>query len=177
MKYRYFRILVIIIGTYCISMITDSLWDTSHAQASPSNQMLWDEIRIPDYLPAPEGSRISSGFGMRRHPIFKNWRMHTGIDFPLSAGTPVKAAAGGMVVKVVERSGLSGYGKHVVIAHDQVYQSLYAHLSQVLVQEGQLITKGEVIAKSGNTGLSTSPHLHFEILKNGKRTDPREFLP
>ncbi|MEM7656934.1 MAG: M23 family metallopeptidase [Bacteroidota bacterium] len=132
---------------------------------------------VPDAWPVDRRSRISSPFGYRIHPIFKQRRMHRGIDFALRVGTPVMATATGQVEKVMSKPNVSTYGRYVLICHDEEYSSLYAHLSRVLVQEGQLIQKGDTIALSGNSGLSTSPHLHYEVLQHQRRVNPRILWP
>ncbi|MEZ4776515.1 MAG: M23 family metallopeptidase [Bacteroidia bacterium] len=176
MKNRYFRILVIIIGTYVLRVVVDSYWNTSNLVASSHQGKYEDQMRLPTLKPVAIEAPVSSAFGMRIHPIIKKWRMHTGVDFPVPVGTPVRAAGSGIVTKTVDRTGLSSYGKHLIISHDQVHSTMYAHLSKVLVEPGQSVQQGETIALSGNTGLSTSPHLHFEIFKNGKRVDPESYL-
>ncbi|MEZ4827902.1 MAG: M23 family metallopeptidase [Bacteroidia bacterium] len=176
MKNRYFRILVIITGTYVLSVAVDSCWNHSQLVASSHQDEYEEQLRIPTFRPVPSDAHISSTFGMRVHPIIKKWRMHTGVDFSVPTGTPVKAAGSGIVTKVVDQAGISSYGKYIMIAHDQVFTSMYAHLSKVMVEPGQTVSQGETIALSGNTGLSTSPHLHFEIFKNGKRIDPEAYL-
>lgn len=132
-------------------------------------------INIPDMLPVPSHIPVSSYFGMRVHPVYKKKRMHLGIDFPLKIGTPVRATADGVVEKVIYDGKESTYGKHIQIGHDHIYSSLYAHLSNVHVTEGQMIVKGDTIGLSGNTGITTGPHLHVEIFKNGVHVNPLAF--
>lgn len=133
------------------------------------------QINIPDLLPVPEDVQISSYYGMRVHPVYKKKRMHWGIDFPLKPGTPIRAAGNGVVEKVVSEGKKSSYGKHIQIGHDHIYSSLYAHLSNVYVVEGQMLQKGDTIGLSGNTGVTTGPHLHFEVFENGKHINPLAF--
>ena len=132
-------------------------------------------FNVPDLLPVSEDIQISSYFGMRIHPVYKRKRMHWGIDFPLKIGTPIRAAADGVVQKALKEGKKSSYGKHIQIGHDQVYSSLYAHLSKIYVEEGQHIQKGDTIGLSGNTGITTGPHLHFEVFKNGIHVNPLAF--
>jgi len=114
--------------------------------------------------------RISSPFTKKRwHPILKRYRAHHGIDYALSSGTPVKAAYGGKVIFVGTKG---GYGKTVVIRHPAGYRTLYAHLSAFKTSVGKRVKTGEIIAKSGNTGRSTGPHLHFGLSLNGRWIDP-----
>jgi murein DD-endopeptidase MepM/ murein hydrolase activator NlpD len=115
--------------------------------------------------------RISSRFGMRRHPILLYPIFHSGIDFATSIGTPVPAAADGKIVYIGTKG---GYGKYVQIKHGSGYSTAYAHLNgyNKNLKVGSLVKQGDIIAYSGNTGRSTGPHLHFEIIKNGKKVDP-----
>ena len=117
---------------------------------------------------------IASGFGKRIHPIYKTRRMHTGLDFSAPSGSDVYATGKGRVVSV-EKLG-RGYGTHIIINHGYSYQTLYAHLSSTKVKEGQWVNRGDLIGKVGSTGTSTSPHLHYEVIKNGTKIDPINFF-
>ncbi|HEX8570834.1 MAG TPA: peptidoglycan DD-metalloendopeptidase family protein [Caulobacteraceae bacterium] len=119
-----------------------------------------------------EGARMSSGFGMRRHPILGYHKMHQGVDFAAGTGTPVLAAGDGTVVEV-RRWG--GYGNWLRIKHSGGYESGYAHLSRYAkgLNVGDKVKQGEVVAYVGSTGRSTGPHLHHEIWHKGKRVDPK----
>jgi murein DD-endopeptidase MepM/ murein hydrolase activator NlpD len=118
--------------------------------------------------------RISDKFGMRHHPIHRVWKMHTGQDLGAPKGTPIYAAASG-VVKMV-RNLRSGYGKYLVIYHSDKYSTLYAHCSEILVSEGDPVMEGQVIAKVGSTGTARGNHLHFEIRTDTRPADPRRFV-
>ena len=121
-----------------------------------------------------DGGEITSGYGMRKHPKTGIWRMHEGVDIGKYLGAPIRAVADGRVV----RSGpASGYGWLIVIDHGG-YQTAYAHMypKDVRVKMGDQVTKGQIIAKIGNNGMSTGPHLHLEVWKNGVPTDPMPFL-
>jgi murein DD-endopeptidase MepM/ murein hydrolase activator NlpD len=118
----------------------------------------------------PINGRFSSAFGMRRHPILGYTRMHKGIDIAAPWGSPVFAAADGTVQFA---GGASGYGNLVRLTHGNGFGTGYGHLSRILVRPGQHVRKGQQIAASGNSGLSTGPHLHYELYKNGVPVNPR----
>ncbi|MFV1963547.1 MAG: M23 family metallopeptidase, partial [Acidimicrobiia bacterium] len=116
---------------------------------------------------------IESGFGPRVHPITGKTRMHTGLDMHGDAGTPILAAEDGKVIF----SGIKGgYGKAIMIDHGGGMVTLYAHQSKLLVKEGQRVVAGDVIGLIGSTGLSTGPHLHFEVRINGDPVDGEKYL-
>jgi murein DD-endopeptidase MepM/ murein hydrolase activator NlpD len=121
----------------------------------------------------PICKRISSGFGSRFHPVLKKYRYHSGLDIGAPKGTPIVATDNGVVIF----SGFKGgYGKAVMIDHGLGYSSVYGHASVLLVTNGQEVTQGQRIALVGSTGLSTGPHLHFEIRKNGVPQNPLKYL-
>jgi murein DD-endopeptidase MepM/ murein hydrolase activator NlpD len=132
------------------------------------------QLEPPSIRPIAQQYDISSGFGMRLHPILKTKKLHKGVDFAAPAGTPVKATGIGTVKEVKLQEG--GYGKHIIIDHGDGYESWYAQLSEIDVAEGQQIQKGEIIGKVGSTGASTRPHLHYEVRKDGKSLDPAQFF-
>jgi murein DD-endopeptidase MepM/ murein hydrolase activator NlpD len=116
-----------------------------------------------------DGARVTSGFGMRHHPIQGYNKMHKGIDFGAPTGTPIFAAGDG----VVSRAGwFSGFGKYVSIKHGGTYATAYGHMSQIAVRAGQRVRQGQVIGRVGSTGNSTGPHLHFEVLQSGVQINP-----
>ncbi|MEM7297429.1 MAG: M23 family metallopeptidase [Bacteroidota bacterium] len=117
-----------------------------------------------------ELKRLASGFGMRMHPIYKVRKMHYGTDFSVPSGTAVYATGDGKVVYT--KTKFSGYGKHIKIKHGFGYETLYAHLSEFKVKSGQKVKRGQIIGYSGNTGGSTAPHLHYEVIVNGKKQNP-----
>jgi len=114
-----------------------------------------------------------SGFGMRIHPILKRRKMHAGIDFTCPKGTPVQASGDGKIIKV--QTDKRGYGKHIIIDHGYGYKTKYAHLSEFDVKKGQTVKRGQVIGKVGTTGLSTAPHLHFEVIYKGRKVNPIDY--
>ena len=117
--------------------------------------------------------RVTDGFGMRMHPILHILRMHEGIDFEAEVGTPVYATGNGVISFVGHRG---GYGLAVEINHGFGYVTVYAHLSKAEVKEGQRVKRGQEIAKTGDTGLSTGPHLHYEVRHNGIALNPNQFF-
>ena len=121
----------------------------------------------------PSQGPVSSLFGWRVHPILGTERFHGGIDFAIDYDTPVFATAGG---RVLYADWYGGYGNAVIVDHGGGITSLYAHNNELRVSEGQLVQAGEVVALSGSTGLSTGPHLHFEIRQNGEPVDPKIYL-
>ncbi|HSL94268.1 MAG TPA: peptidoglycan DD-metalloendopeptidase family protein [Bacillota bacterium] len=124
--------------------------------------------------PTPESARITSPFGWRIHPISRVREFHSGIDIGgLPTGRKIVAADSGMVILA---DWFGGYGKTVIIDHGKGITTLYAHTSQILVKEGQTVAKGQVIAHVGSTGMSTGPHLHFEVRVKGTRVNPLDHV-
>jgi murein DD-endopeptidase MepM/ murein hydrolase activator NlpD len=117
----------------------------------------------------PVNGRVTSGFGNRFHPILGYVRMHAGLDLAAGYGSPIVAAADGRVVS----SGWSGgYGNLVRIAHAGGIQTMYGHMSRIVARSGAFVRQGQLIGYVGSTGLSTGPHLHYEVLKNGRPVNP-----
>lgn len=121
----------------------------------------------------PTQGYISSGFGYRFHPIFRVSRMHTGVDISAPTGRSIVAADDG---EVIFTGYWGGYGKATIIAHGKGITTLYGHQSRILVSNGQVVRKGEVIGSVGSTGWSTGPHLHFEVRINGTPVNPLGYL-
>ena len=127
------------------------------------------------FLKSPlEFSRISSGFSMRVHPLSGKWKAHKGVDYAASTGTPIRAAADG-VIDFAGNSG--GYGNQVVVKHWSKYSTAYAHMSRIApgMRKGAKVSQGQVIGYVGSTGWSTGPHLHYEFRVAGQAQDPNKF--
>jgi len=128
-----------------------------------------------EFLRTPiNATRISSKFGSRNHPVLGYTKMHKGIDFAAPVGTPIIAAGSG-VVEAAHRFG--GYGKYIRIKHNSTYSTAYAHASHFAkgIRAGSKVSQGQVIAYVGTTGITTGPHLHYEVLENGKHINPLKF--
>jgi len=128
---------------------------------------------IPAIMPINQkdlAHSVTSGFGWRTHPIYKTQEMHPGMDFSAEQGTPIYATGDG-VVEVADNLA-QGYGNHVVINHGFGYQTLYGHMSRIACAVGKKVTRGQLIGYVGSTGLSTAPHLHYEVIKNGEKINP-----
>jgi len=137
--------------------------------------LLNDQVSISRATPKgwPTKGWITSYFGMRQDPIGTGRRIHEGLDIAANTGTPIYATADGIVARV-EYS--KGYGKTVVVDHGYGYRTLYAHNSRNSVKRGTRIRRGDKLAEVGNTGISTGPHLHYEVQLNGVPIDPRKTL-
>ena len=162
-------------------------WDQEASELESFIQQKEFEDRVEAWLRAQEEARaaasgfvwptagvVSSGYGNRLHPILGVYRLHAGIDIGNVHGQPVHAARGGLVITA---GPWGGYGNAVVINHGNGVSSVYAHLSQVSVRVDTFVDPLDLIGSVGSTGLSTGPHLHFEIRLNGTAVDPLEYLP
>lgn len=129
---------------------------------------------IPPINPDPKTYRFSSPFGYRNHPILGGIRLHKGVDLGCDKGNPIYCTGDGVVsmIKEEERS----YGHQVLVDHGFGYQTRYAHMSQIFVFEGMKLHRGDCVGLSGNTGQSTSPHLHYEVIYQGEAVDPLHFM-
>ncbi len=130
-------------------------------------------LTYPDFIYPLEGA-ITSPFGERINPLTNQQEIHTGIDIDTSVGTQIKASAKGTVFKTGtdER-----FGNYILIAHNEIFTTCYAHLAEISVSEGMPIQQGDIIGIAGDTGNTTGPHLHFEIRKQEQRMNPIPFLP
>lgn len=131
------------------------------------------DLGLPETM-TPVMGVLSSPFGERTHPITGQLKRHNGIDLAVGAGTEILAFADGVVDFVGEEP--NGYGRYIQLDHGNGIKSFYAHCSELCAQKGQQVKKGDVVAKVGNTGSSTNPHLHFEIKKNDQVIDPLPYV-
>ncbi|MCL2151577.1 MAG: peptidoglycan DD-metalloendopeptidase family protein [Oscillospiraceae bacterium] len=129
-----------------------------------TGQLMW---------PVPSSRSVSSGFGMRLHPVYKVYRQHTGIDIPAKHGSNIVAADSGTVITSAYNS---SYGNYIVISHGNGITTLYAHMSSRKVKEKDTVSKGQVIGLVGSTGVSTGAHCHFEVSINGSRVNPLNYV-
>ncbi len=132
---------------------------------------------IPSIKPVQEDKlardiRHLSGYGIRIHPVHKVKKIHKGIDFTAPEGTPIQATGNGVIKKVTKSR---SYGNNIIIDHGFGYETLYAHMAEVHVEKGEKVIKGQQIGTVGNTGLSTAPHLHYEVRINGKHVNPIDY--
>jgi len=130
-------------------------------------------LRGTGQMVLPCAAPITSGFGWRMHPILGYERFHSGIDFGADYGTLIAAADSGTVIFA---GWYGGYGTAVIIDHGNGITTLYGHTSELYVTEGQTVQRGQAIATVGSTGLSTGPHLHFEVRQAGEPVDPTAYL-
>ncbi len=132
---------------------------------------------MPAIMPIKKNQcKIVSGYGMRYHPILHYRRMHTGIDLTAAAGTPVYATGDGTVKVAGRGANMGGYGVVVMINHGYGFQTLYAHLQEVKVAQGQRVHRGDLIGLVGRSGLSSGYHLHYEVIQNGNKVNPVYFF-
>ena len=131
---------------------------------------------IPSISPIAIGEyeRISSGYGMRVHPITKEKKMHIGMDFVAESGTRILATANGTVTHLELKTG--GYGRNIIINHGGGYETLYAQMSGFAVKKGEQVKCGDVIGYVGSSGMSTGPHLHYEVRKDGEAVNPQDYI-
>ena len=150
--------------------------DTIQKMAERMNEM---HSSLPAIKPVREDKlnrnvRSLSGFGMRIHPILKVRKMHTGLDFGAPRGTAVQVTGDGKVVEVTRDN--SGYGLHIIVDHGFGYKTLYGHMEKADVKVGQKVTRGQHIGTIGNSGRSTAPHLHYEVIYKGQKVNPIHYV-
>ncbi len=172
-------ILVLPLVIILLSAFTIETAKESVIEKSSFNFLIDQSTKIPSLFPVKklEGVKISSGFGMRMHPISKKEMMHNAVDIKAPEGTPVYATADGMVRKVKQNheEGV-GYGRYVIIDHEEGFSTLYSQLSAYNANEGEQVKKGDIIGYVGSSGISTGPHLHYEVMKDGENLNPEDYF-
>lgn len=157
------------------------LFDQLERQKYSMNQLIKDaknKEEILSHIPAIQPidnkdlKRTASGWGWRIHPIYHIKKFHYGFDFSAKIGTNIYSTGDGKIESIVLEKSSKGYGNMIIINHSYGYKTLYAHLSKINVKEGQVVKRGEIIGQVGNTGMSTGPHLHYEVIRNGKKENP-----
>lgn len=154
-----------------IGKFTEQVYSaTEFQQIADSLKLSTSELcDYPVIFPIKKPERISSGFGMRKHPICRVWKFHTGIDIPGTKGTPVYASGNGVVIR---KGYCSGYGNYIEIEHAGGFRSFYAHLSKTMVSVGDAVSITQQIAYVGSTGVATGSHLHYEVRKGKRYLNP-----
>lgn len=177
-KFSYFilvPIVILMIHAFSTHNIT-----TSPSPLSGKNNLYTRDIsgNVPDIKPINEEkiTKIASGYGMRKHPLTGEMKMHYGIDIVAETGTPVVATADGVVVEKEFIEEGKGYGRRILIQHNQTYSTHYTQLSSFNVEINQRVKRGDVVGYVGSSGISTGPHLHYEVWKNGERVNPQEYF-
>ncbi|KUR73667.1 hypothetical protein AQZ52_01480 [Novosphingobium fuchskuhlense] len=149
-----------------------ALEGSSQIAAAASSQRS-NGVSIPSLVPVTSNRAMSSGFGMRVHPVLGGLRAHKGIDLPATTGTPIHASADGVVGKA---DWFGGYGLFVELEHGGSMETRYGHMSRIAVAEGQHVRKGDVIGYVGSTGRSTGSHLHYEVRIGGEAVNPIPYM-
>jgi len=147
-------------------------YDEVVKMAKNKNNML---ASIPAIMPINNKNlkHLPSGYGWRTHPIYKTQEFHPGMDFTAEQGTPIYATGDG-TVEAADASA-QGYGNHVVIDHGYGYKTLYGHMSKMATKAGAKVKRGQLIGYVGSTGMSTGPHVHYEVIRNGEKVNPINF--
>ena len=176
---KYLAVYLLIIPVVCFMLLAFS---SSKAELVKNSEFMQDTtvidvtvLNAPSIYPV-DSKKIKniSEFGERTNPQTKVKVPHPGMDFAIAEGEDVVSTAGGVVV---DAKFDSGRGNYVVIRHDEIYSTSYSHLKSILVQVGEKLKQGQVIGYVGNTGISTGPHLHYEVLRDGKNVNPKDYLP
>src|SRR6056297_36317 len=164
---------VFLLSAFTIETATEKVFNTVKLQTIEKS------TKAPSIFPVKkiDGVEISSGFGMRMHPIYKIIRMHNAVDIVAPKRTAVFATDDGMIRKVKQnhREG-KGYGRYIIIDHERGYSTLYAQLSGYNVKEGAVVKQGDIIGYVGSSGISTGPHLHYEVMKDGENVNPEDYF-
>ena len=152
--------------------VQSKLMDEMLVKANEKGELLKNRPSIQP-IENKDLAHTAAGFGWRVRPFYRAKRFHEGMDFTAPVGTPVQATGDG---EVIETQSTGAQGVRVVVDHGQGYKTVYAHLDKFTVKKGQQVSRGEIIGKVGNSGMSTAPHLHYEVHKNGKPVDPINYF-
>ncbi|WP_215223687.1 M23 family metallopeptidase [Echinicola shivajiensis] len=162
------------VGKLKKQMYVQSLSYDELAETALNKEEYWASIPAIQPIHNEDLNRLASGFGMRLHPILKVRKMHPGIDFSAPKGTPIYATGDGKIVEVKTEFG--GYGKSIVIDHGFGFKTRYGHMNEFSVRKGQTVKRGDEIGKVGNTGTSTAPHVHYEVIKDNRKINPVNYF-
>ncbi len=144
------------------------------AEKALNKEKYWASIPAIQPVHNEDLKRLASGYGIRIHPILKVRKMHTGVDFSAPKGTPIYATGDGVVKEV--KTIFGGFGKSVIIDHGFGFTTRYAHMNEFMVRRGQKVSRGDQIGTVGNTGSSTAPHVHYEVIKDGRTVNPVHYF-
>lgn len=176
-KWRFLLGIPLFLGLLFINMISaQEQKSTTVEVVHPKEETTEDKYR-PSIFPIDKLSKfkLTSHYGIRKHPVHKMRKMHTGVDLAASTGTTVVASADGVVDLVDNKHPKKG--KYIIIRHGDTYETLYSHMSHIDVVEGQKVVQGQKIGEVGSSGAATGPHLHYEVFVDGKHVDPIDYLP
>jgi murein DD-endopeptidase MepM/ murein hydrolase activator NlpD len=170
---------ILLIGMSTITFFSPSLGTNAEelpekTRFNPVINELAVPLEPPSFCPLTTNYELTSDYGNRIHPISKKEVLHRGVDWKAPLGTPVLAAGNGIILEAGMKE---KYGNCIVILHDEIYQTLYAHLESIDVAVGEQIVAGQQIGAVGNSGLSLGTHLHYEVIKNGVPVNPADYLP
>lgn len=156
------------------SYVQSKSFDDVEVMAKKSGEMVSRIPKISPIVPDRSQYRLSSSFGVRKDPISGKRARHQGLDFAIAIGNPVYSTGDGVVEKV--RRSRIGYGNNIIVDHGFGYKTRYAHLSSIEVEEGAVVKRGDFLGRTGNTGKSSGPHLHYEVIYMGRPVNPINYL-
>lgn len=170
---------ILLVGMSTITFFSPSIGTSAEElpDKSTSNPVVTElvaRLEPPSFCPLTTNYELTSDYGNRIHPISKKEVLHRGVDWKAPLGTPVLAAGNGTILEAGTKE---KYGNCIIILHDEIYQTLYAHLESIDVKVGEQIVAGQQIGAVGNSGLSLGSHLHYEVIKNGVPVNPADYLP